>query len=157
MKVKKVLFLLVVCFYLFGCGSLPEPRIITNKFTINEDYDFIWTAIIETLSDLQLPIQTIEKDSGLIATDWIPFTKEAGKEYADYGKLGLLEHADTLEGKFNIFVKKITETSCEVRVNCTFEQSTRNLEGDFVRRAPCVSTGVLEADIYNSILEKVGR
>lgn len=158
MRVKKFLFLLVICFYLFGCGSLPEPRIITNIFTIEADFDSIWTAIIETFSDLQLPIQNIEKASGLITTDWIDFTGETGKTYADYGKLALLETASTLEGKFNVFVKEmIKENSYEIRVNCTFEQNTQNFEGDFIRRIRCVSTGELEAEIYELILSKIDR
>jgi len=70
----KILFLGLFCLYFLNCATAPPPRQIQNSFPIEGEFDKVWTAIIETFSDLQLPIENIEKASGLITTDWIDFT-----------------------------------------------------------------------------------
>lgn len=154
MKNKIFILMLLVIFFI-GCAVAPKPRVIENSFMVESNYDYAWTAVIETFSDLQLPIQNMEKDSGLISTDWIAFTKEQGKEYCDCGKVefGLLGRDRV--GKFNVFVKKISENSCEMRVNCMFEQSVTKLDGTFYQRRSCISTGNLEKEINDIVISKL--
>lgn len=150
---KPKLFVFVIfSFLLVSCASGPAPRTIINSFTIDGDYDAVWSAVIETFADLQLPIDNMEKDSGLITTDWIDFTGQTNEGYCDCGGLGINIEVNR-KGKFNVFVKKITENSFEMKVNCMFEQVYRF--GDTIYKRNCVSTGNLEADMYNLVIEKL--
>ncbi|MHA1331777.1 MAG: hypothetical protein ACTSR2_11940 [Candidatus Hodarchaeales archaeon] len=148
----KVLLLGLLCIFFLGCATAPPPRQIQNIFTVEADFDKVWTALIDTFADLQVPIENMEKDSGLIITDWIDITGQTNEDYCDCGGLGIFSEVARL-GKFNVFVKKLTENSCELRVNCQFQQTIEFGEERSARR--CVSTGNLEAEIYRIIDSKV--
>lgn len=151
MKIK-ILILGSVCLFIISCATAPPPREIVSSFPIEKPYDSAWIAVVETFADLQLPIQNMEKDSGLITTDWIDFTGQTNEEYCDCGGLGINKEVER-KGRFNVFVKKVNEDSCEIKVNCMFEQVIRF--GEYApSRRKCVSTGNLEAEMFRLIEEK---
>ena len=45
----------------------------TNSRTFEEPYDSVWSAVVEALSDGGLPVKYIDKDSGLITTEFVRF------------------------------------------------------------------------------------
>ena len=151
MKIK-ILVLATICFLFASCASTPPPRIIENSFAIEGNYDSVWSAVIETFAELQIPIDNMEKDSGLITTDWIDFTGQTNEDYCDCGNLGInIERSRT--GKFNAFLKRDAENSCKLTVNCQFEQTFSF--GDNLYKRKCVSTGTLEREIYDRVLAKL--
>ncbi len=136
-----------------GCATAPAPRTIVNAFSFDASMDDVWSATVETFAELNLPIDNMEKDSGLITTDWISFSGSGNKEWCDCGGLGMAIE-DSRSGKFNVFVKQ-TGTTVSLRVNCQFQQRA-HLGGTYVNRE-CVSTGALEArlnDLVGSKLKK---
>ena len=151
MKVRLITVLLL-CFGLICCASAPAPKQIVSSFSIDKPYDATWSALIEVFAELQLPIQNMEKDSGLILTDWIDFTGQDNTGYCDCGGLGINIEVNRL-GKFNVFVKKTGDNSCDIKVNTQYQQTYKF--GDDLYKRNCVSTGKLEAEIYNRIKEKV--
>lgn len=155
----KILALGVVCFMIYACtigGSIPVPRQIIMAFPIEAPFDLVWQAVIESFAEIQFPIMSIEKDSGLITTDWIDFTGQKNTDYCDCGKhvFGLAEGSRS--GRFNVFVKKTSSSSCEVKVNCMYQQTLVKLNGNFYKNKTCVSTGNLEAKIFELIKSKLG-
>lgn len=133
-----------------GCATAPKPRTIENAFHFDRTYDEIWTAVMESMADLNLPIATLEKDSGLIATDWIGFGYD--KQVCDCGGAGIaIDHER--QGKFNIFVKKGAAGGVEVKINTVF-QVRRELM-DTMTTVNCYSTGSLEAQIKGLISKKL--
>lgn len=152
----KILVLGLMCFMIYGCaGIAPAPRQIAKAFPIEAPFDEVWQAVIESFAELQLPIQNMEKDSGLITTDWIDFSGQKNTGYCDCGKprFGLLEGSRS--GRFNIFIKKTSGNSCEVNVNCMYRQTLVKLNGDFYKNKSCVSTGNLEAEMFELIKSKL--
>ena len=147
--------LVLVCLFIYGCATAPLPRQIVNTFPIDKPFDDVWQALVESFSELQLPIDNIEKDSGLITTDWIDFTGQKNTDYCDCGGLGMSIEQSRV-GKFNVFVKKITEDSCEIRVNCMYEQTIQEPITDVITVRKCVSTGKLEAAMFDLIKSKLG-
>ncbi len=148
----KIFTVALISTLLVACASGPAPRTVVNTFPLEGDYDTIWSAVVETFSDLQIPIDNMEKDSGLITTDWIDFTGQTNEDYCDCGGLGInIEVSRT--GKFNVFVKKVTENTFEMKVNCMFEQVYRFGENAYKRK--CVSTGNLEQEMYNLVISKL--
>jgi hypothetical protein len=150
----KIIALFVISLSFMSCATAPPPRQITNAFQIENSHDAVWQALIETFAELNLPIQNMEKDSGLIVTDWIDFTGQTNEDYADCGGLGINIEVNRV-GKFNVFVKKITENTCEIKVNTMYEQTMKF--GDSLYKRKCNSTGKLEAEIFNLIKTKIGE
>lgn len=153
----KIFIMGLICLFFISCATAPAPRMIVDTFLIEKHFDLVWQAVIESFAELQLPIQNMEKASGLITTDWIDFTGQKNTDYCDCGGLGAnLEFSRT--GKFNVFVKKISENSYEIKVNCMYQQTHQFPPGkkrqSKVRRK-CVSTGKLESDMFNLIKSKL--
>ncbi len=151
---SKILALGLASLFLSFCATAPVPRQITNSFSIDKSFDLVWQATIESFAMLQLPIQNMEKDSGLITTDWISFMGQKNTDYCDCGGLGMsIERSRA--GRFNVFVKKISENSCEVKVNCIYEQTYEETLIDTIYKRKCVSTGKLETDMFELIKSKI--
>lgn len=150
---KNLIIVLLFCSGISSCAYAPAPRQIVSSFPIDRPFDTVWSAVIEVFAELQLPIQTLEKDSGLIVSDWINLVGQDNYGYCDCGKLVMLDEVDRV-GKFNVFVKKTGESSCEIKINSQFQQSYVDLDHIIYKRN-CVSTGKLEAEIYNMVKEKV--
>jgi hypothetical protein len=149
---RKCIAIVGLFIFLFsGCATAPKPRTIVNAFDYQNDYDAVWSATVETFAELNLPIDNMEKDSGLITTDWIDFTGSGNEAYCDCGGLGLAIE-NSRQGKFNVFVKQ-AGTGSSVKVNCMYQQ-TASL-GDTRANRNCLSTGGLEARIAESIREKL--
>jgi hypothetical protein len=146
---NKFLAVIFLCFSLVCCATAPAPRQIQNSFPIDRPFDLVWQATIETFSDLNLPIMNMEKASGLITTDWL----SANATYCDCGSPGFTIATKEYRGRFNVYVKKISENSCEVKINCLYEMIVNYSSGPL--KYPCVSTGKLEALIYKKITEKI--
>jgi len=154
----KILVLGLACLMIYSCAvrlDSPAPRQITNAFPIEAPFDKVWEAVIGSFAELQLPIVNMEKDSGLITTDWISFTGQKNTDYADCGKIPLGLKEGGRSGRFNVFVRRISESSCEVNVNCVYRQTVVKLGGDFYRHRDCVSTGNLEARMFEIIKSKL--
>ena len=148
----KILILLISYIFLYCYTPSPTPRIIQNSFPIDRPFDNVWIALIETFVEMNMPIDNMEKDSGLIATDWIDFKGQTNEEYCDCGSPGIGIEVNR-QGKINIFVKKITQNSCEIKVSCLFQQK-REFADSTTHTRSCVSTGNLERQIFELIISK---
>jgi hypothetical protein len=152
---KKYFALLALLFAGLACTTAPTVRQIQNAFPIEKPFESVWQATIETFSDINLPILNVAKDSGLITTDWISFTGQKNETgYCDCGEAGVQEVEKDRLGKLNVYVKKISDTACEVRINSVFEQHYVIYNNAVLNKRPCVSTGKLEADMFKLISEK---
>ena len=149
---KTKLWGLVAIFLLTACATPPKPRQIISAFPIEHPYDLVWQAVVETFAELQLPIMNMEKDSGLIVTDWIDFTGQNNSGYCDCGGLGINIEVNRT-GKFNVFVKKVTNDSCEVKINTMYQQTLKF--GDVISQRKCLSTGKLEEEFYKLVKDKL--
>jgi uncharacterized lipoprotein len=143
----------VICLMLAACATSPVPRQIQNSFPIDQSFEKVWQAVIETFAELNLPIMNMEKASGLITTDWISFRGQKNETgYCSCGRARFPLSEVDRTGKFNVYVKKIGEGSCEIKVNSVFEKTAAYQ--DAVEKQFCVSTGKLEKEIYDRVLEK---
>lgn len=53
------------------CPKTKKPRVIVDTFPIAKPFETVWTAVIETFSDMNLAVVNMEKAFGFMATDWI--------------------------------------------------------------------------------------
>jgi hypothetical protein len=149
----RIAFTLLIFLLLASCASSPVPRQIQNSFPIDQPFEKVWQAVIETFAELNLPIMNMEKASGLITTDWISFRGQKNETgYCSCGRARFPLSEVERAGKFNVYVKKIDEDSCEIKVNSVFEKTAAY--EDVVEKQFCVSTGKLEKEIYDLVLAK---
>jgi uncharacterized lipoprotein len=142
----------VVCLILAACASAPVARQIQNSFPVDQPFENVWTATIETFAELNLPILNMEKASGLITTDWIQLNDPT---MSDCGKQGVMSSEQGRRVKFNVFVKTVGGDACEMKINAMFETMVATYGNSGLSAQTCVSTGKFEKQIYDMVTAKV--
>jgi hypothetical protein len=115
-------------------------------------YDGTWKALIRALAMENVPLRTVAKDSGVIASD--DFVSPIGV-YADCGRLG----DAVLEGEalvaFTVFAQAGRNGGTEIQINAKMRTqayrkgSSGSLKSEPVY--PCVSTGRWEANLGDTV------
>lgn len=154
---KSAILLVAVCLALIASAQDKAPQQVITTFSTAHPFDAVWPAVVETFSDLNLPIDKVEKDSGLITTDWIGLNdipKEEAKSYmnCDYPR-GIFAKT-TRRVRFNIFIKKIGDES-QLKINCQFEFIAHYTGPGGPKTYKCTSTGVFEKKIFNAVADKL--
>lgn len=111
--------------------------------TYSASFDATWRAILQSFSELDLPISTVEKESGIVATDWILVAD------AD-DRMDCPDDARQPEMRFNVLVE---EVSGGTRMTITSGARALNQDGALRR---CVSSGELEGSIQRRVARKLG-
>lgn len=138
-----------------GCASAPKPRLIDETVALSVPYDEVWTGVIETLAEMSMPIDTREKESGLVTTDWMTFTGTGNDEVCDCGGLGLAIERSR-KGKLDVRLTRDEATGeTSVTVNTTYRQT--RARGDAMSTVDCVSTGSVEKKLHATLRDIVGE
>lgn len=147
------LLALALAVLLAGCMVAPKPTAFSNSRIYDNDFDAVWTALIEAFADNSWPISYIEKDFGIITTDWLPVPLPErqrpwaeGPESADCGMDEMGDHwigPGTMA--FNVSAKKVA-AGTELRVTITFQS---------VRGGQCLSKGIIEARIMDAVAKRL--
>ena len=131
---------------LSACVAGPKPTQFENSRIYPMSIDDVWPSIIEFLARYSMQIKTIEKDSGIIYAE----RTQAGEGFADCGTTILAVEVGR-PATVNIFVRA-NGAATEVTVNTVFTVA-RAFDGRVFSDA-CLSTGVLETAILDSIRSK---
>ncbi len=115
-------------------------------------YDVTWAALIQALAVENVPLRTVARDSGVIASD--DWATPIGV-YADCGRLG----DSGIEGEalvaYTLFVTPATNGATDVQVNANMRtQAYRRGDGGKLktdRVFRCVSTGRWEANLLDTV------
>ncbi len=157
MKHFLFLFSLII---LVSCSAYQPPKTYNfpTEMEFDKTYDEVWTRVISLFADAGIPIKTLDKASGLIATE----SNLGAQEFAtvmDCGTpasdLNVYKFENQL-GKFNVQVISISPNRTKVKVRTFFKtlyvRYTRQ-QGYWVRTGSqwidCNSTGAFEALIFN--------
>ncbi len=135
-----------------GCATPPANYDFDPVAVIDADFDAVWSAAVEYFAVSGLPIDTIEKDSGLIVSSWMdasePNSYNEDTRFCDCGGEGIATILWS-RGKFNVFAKSATGGGTELRVTCTYQQR-RELMEEFTT-VNCASTGYLEKMVHDFV------
>jgi hypothetical protein len=152
---------LLIIAALTGCvpvGVYTEPATYDFNPTISlqGDYDEAWSAVVEYFAIASLPIQTIEKASGIIVSSWLDATSPEDP-FCDCGTGEGVFIEGWRRGKFNVFLKETTPGNVELRVTCTYQQQRTIYvpSGNHEQIAPCNSTGNLETALQEYVAAKL--
>jgi hypothetical protein len=92
--------LLVGCFFAYKAPAPPVPRPATS---VNASMGRTWDAVIDMFAARNIPIRTIERASGIIATDQLSVGSE-GSAWADCGSKGS-ERVRPNNASYNVLVR----------------------------------------------------
>lgn len=152
----RYLLICIIALAVWGCATAPGNFNVTPVATIPGDFDAVWEAVIEYFAVANLPIATIEKESGLIVTDWMDASGRWGgaedKSLCDCGGSGFFTQHWT-RGKFSVFVKRTDTGAVDMRVTGSFQQ--RRSLADTYSIVNCNSTGYLERQVHGYVAAKV--
>lgn len=136
-----------------GCATVPAQnyQFDNSRTYSNKTYDQVWDGLIGFLTSNNIPIKTIEKDSGVIYSETDNFSKPAFSKFfpiADCGQPPLFWTAGVAYGSFNIFVSKATPQP-KVTVTTTISQQIRY--ENQISQLNCNSIGNFEKAVLDSI------
>jgi hypothetical protein len=115
-------------------------------------YDATWRALVRAFQAENVPLRTVAKDSGVIATD--AFVSPIGV-YADCGRLGDVAIEGEALVAFTVFVQPASDGATEIQINAKMRTqafrrgSSGKLKSDPVYQ--CVSTGRFEANLGDTV------
>lgn len=149
--------------FILGVALIPSACQTTNSTSIapqrtfavfESSFDTAWKLLIEEVG-LNYPIAAVEKDSGLITTDFVSI-------YAGYnnGQMaqwvyppgGFLSTWDGFRMKMNILVLDAGNGETQVTIRAHYEAFENNVRKQWV---VCASNGAKENQILTSIENKI--
>lgn len=156
MNMKKMTVLFVLALISAGCAQpFIKPKIENSK-TFQASYDSVWKAVVEVFAEETYPIKAVEKESGIISTDFIEFPNPQNPN-SEFYKLAvrpdwwasLWRSARYTVNAF-VFSKEPNLTTVKVNTHIeAFEYNTSN------QWHICYSTGVTEKSLLRLIDTKV--
>lgn len=132
-------------------ATAPGRHSVRKAKTIQAGYDPTWAAVVDVFAERDWTITNMEKDSGLITTDWMGVT--ADTPYADCGGSGIASVRAT-QVRFNVLVRE-QDDRATVRVNTSFRQ-LRSFDGREIL-VDCTSRGGLEREIHLEVARRATR
>src|SRR5262245_12554581 len=136
-----------------GCSRAYVAPVLPSAYTeqIDASYDAVWRALVRALARENVQIQTIARDSGVIASEAVPTTIGL---YADCGRFGDERVQGDAQVAFTIFVEAVSSTQTAVQVNTRMRADTYT-RGSGAPKArpglPCASTGRWEANLLDTV------
>ena len=134
---------------LTSCATAPPPAVTTHRqLEYDASFEEAWDAVIEAFAEHNIPIDNMEKDSGIITTDWFP----SSKDEMDCGSAGFLGYDRNRKARFNVFVHDSDSEMgrVEVQVNTAF-QASRYVDNNLVGEVECSGKGILQKKFHDAI------
>jgi hypothetical protein len=78
---------IIVLSFSTSCVTAPKYHSFEKSWTMPSDYDVVWEAIIEFFAENNWPIDTLEKASGIISSEWVGLPRKT--EICDCGGSGI--------------------------------------------------------------------
>lgn len=137
---------------LVACHAVQPPVVApVPEAVVPRPFDAVWSTVVEGFADARVPIETIEKASGIIATRAFRLTFEQLKAWGNCGMAGgkpILEqvNGNVMRGAadFNVFVRPRGDSTV-VRVNVGIQGERMNpLVGNSFTPDVCTSSGAFE-------------
>ncbi len=132
---------LLAAILLAACATPGQPTQFNNTRTVSASFDETWDETISYFARNNIPIQTLEKDSGLIVAESASVPGAQLRQLADCGSAG-----QGLPGtaRYNVFVREQSALGVTVQINATFSQVYRDIWTGQNAQSECYSKGVLE-------------
>ena len=130
-----------------ACATAPVARNFENLAEYpGATFGEVWDLVIDVFGDRNWPIDELERDSGIITSDWTPADNVS---YQDCGGSGIFGRPQNHIGRFNIVVRE-SEVGVSMRVTTSW-RATRTVIVEDEVDLTCVSTGVFERELHDEV------
>jgi hypothetical protein len=133
--------LLVLLFHASSVFSQPfvSSSDASNVETFDEDFLVVWGAMVEVLAAQSWPIDILDKDSGVITSDWVVVAAR-DRDFADCGEA----QSDTFHVQHMRLSASVHEvaTGTRLRISSSYESNVGT---------ECLSAGVLESSLIAAV------
>jgi hypothetical protein len=144
---------------LAGCSVRNATPYQMSDVRIPATFDAAWQGTVAYFADARIPIATIDKSSGLIASREVALTKDQMIKWLDCGDLGGKSQAKNLAENwnlnaivdFNVFLRPMADSTA-ARVNLTVNAKSNTLFAKNAK-AECESSGVFEKTLVTQVTE----
>lgn len=156
----RILTGLVMILTFAGCATVPPPP--AAKVKVSGSYDRpaaeVWAAVVGEVG-MSYPIAVLEKDSGLITTDFVTvesgvMTQRRFPMYIQKPQGPIFAVWDSLRLKLSVMVTPVSDTQTQVAIKAHYEAFEKNVMKQWVI---CQSNGAVEAGIFDSIDRAVAK
>lgn len=133
----------------------PVKPIIWDEETFQASYEKVWGSVIATVAEQALPIDVIEKESGLLTTKFITIDvveSEAKRMIENPSSIPLLTLWGSIRYTVNFYIHTVGENQTRVKVTSYVQRQEIGSSGQWY---VCYSKGVIENDILASIRSKI--
>lgn len=149
---KKIYFFAVLFLVILtGCATteIVAPPPIHDTEVVQGSFENVWRAILTALTETRLPLKLIEKESGMIVTEFVPLRRW---EIDDVAETPFVFLATWTEGRYNlnILAEPSDENATKIKVVVHIEAFERD-EGWYV----CSSKGVIEKRIFDFVKARI--
>lgn len=146
---KKPFICLVLLVFLIGCATSPvKPPVVKDTEIFQAPFNRVWKATVATIANMALPVESIEKESGLLTTRFIRFSLTELNRIAQTPRT-FLGVWSTGRYTLSIFVSSTSKDTTKVKITTHIEAFESNVTKTW---HVCYSKGILERQILNSIL-----
>lgn len=143
-----VMVMVAIVFPVAACTTPPAEYTFQKSRTYDKSKDAVWEKVVQYFTTQNIPLKTIEKDSGVVYAERIYSTGDALNGLVDCGDPGIAIVVRTTVA-VNVFVRPLSKNKTEATVNTTYSQ-TRSFDNQLAE-FPCNSTGGLEAQILAAL------
>ncbi len=165
-KIKySVLVFTLIMFSITGCATVGSPPMhsdIKKSEVLDYPYDAVWGALISSIAEMNLPISTLEKASGIIVLSNMTYDGDVANEGERGSILGIKDVIVERKLDFNIVVATQGLTKTSILINSNFNMRIRRGNGSELfpftyswERA--YSNGKLERSLINNINTKLKK
>ncbi|MBC8525857.1 MAG: hypothetical protein ISS28_08420 [Candidatus Cloacimonetes bacterium] len=147
---KKYCIFLIIFF--LGCAATqtipPEGKVI-QEIIISSTFDEVWSKLIEIITDLNMPIESVEKVSGILTTSFVSTTIERMAKISYHPEVKNYALFSNCRYKLNIFVKDLGNNKVKIKIKPHYELSGQLMDRPWEIVAH--SNGVLEKEIFDKM------
>lgn len=156
-KRKVLIFLYPWILLVVSCattGQMVKP-VIWDEETFQASYDKVWGSIVATVAEQALPIEAIEKESGILTTKFVKIDvveSEAKRMVENPSFIPLFTLWGSIRYTVSFYVRTVGENQTRVKITSYIQRQEIGSSGQWYL---CYSKGVIENEILASIRSKL--
>ena len=151
---KKILVIPLLAALLCGCATSPVAEKLPTSQIYAAPKDKVWPLVVSEVG-LQYPVKAIEKESGLLTTDFVNL--DAGYDNGEMGRWvfpprEFLATWNGLRVTLSVLVVELEPGKTQVSIQTHYEAFENNVQHAWI---VCDSNGSLENGILTQIAQKL--
>ncbi len=132
-----------------ACASAPAVRDIESLANYRGvSFTEAWDLVVGEFTNRAWAIDNLERDSGIITSEWTSAEGDLYGSYRDCGSAGFRANFSNYRGRFHAVVREIDD-GVSVSLTTSWE-ATRN-SSNSISIVACLSTGLLELDLHRTL------